>query len=255
MIRLHIDKATTFLPLSLAKGTLQQRLQKAKELNLKFYDDLQYEYVKREVKPSAFKRVLKETAGSKIRIDLFDMTSAEFSKAAMAIRILANEKIKGFSFYLPFNPVTGKIPQKAQFTFLTETQKFFNAILNPKFLTRKIAVINKHPDPSKKALAFYSQKLEGSAVLKKEDLQEFLLDKKADEKINILQILRYALIEEKALQQAAYDIDKHIEKKEHLKFVNKNYDLTPCRYDEKLALLNETLAKTIKEARAKNARK
>ena len=93
--------------------------------------------------------------------------------------------------------------------------------------------------------------MEGLNVLKKEDLHKFLQDKKNDEKINILQYLRYSLFNEKTVKQAAHDIDKHIEKAEHLKFANKNYDLAPCSYDEKLALLNETLTKTLKEARIK----
>ena len=251
MIRLRIDRATTFLPLSLAKGTLQQRLQRAKVLNLKFYDDLQDEFVKREVKPSAFRRVLKETADNKISVNVFDMNTVKLPKVAMALNIRANQKVKGFSFYLPFSFVNGKIPKKAQFSFLPETQKFFNSILNPKFLTRKLAVVNHNPEQMQEVLEFYTKNIEGSGVLKKEALHKFLKDKKNDEKINLLQLLRYTLIDEKAVQQAAYSMDRHIEKAENLKFANKSYDLTPYQYDEKLALLYETLAKTIKDARAK----
>lgn len=251
MIRLRIDKAATFLPISLSKGTLGQRLQKAKELNLQFYDNLQDEFVKREIKPSAFKRVLQETSGAKIGLDILEADTAKGSQSTMNARIMSNAKIKGFAFYLPINFFTGKIPKNAQFSFLPETQKFFNLILNPKFLTREVALNNKNPYQLKEAHEFYSKNMEGLNVLKKEDLHKFLQNKKNEEKINLLQYLRYSLFNEKTVKQAAHDIDKHIEKAEHLKFANKNYDLAPCSYDEKLAMLNETLTKTLKEARIK----
>ena len=49
MMNIKIDGKKMFMPLKKAKGTTEQRLQRARELNLQFYDNLQKEFVDRKL--------------------------------------------------------------------------------------------------------------------------------------------------------------------------------------------------------------
>ena len=248
MIKISIDKSKTFLPLNIAKGTTEQRLQKARLLNLKFYDNLQYEIIKREIKPAAFKRTLKSTAGAKIGIDIFNAGCENASN--LTFRINKDRKIKGFSFFLPLEYWTGNIRQSLQTVFLRETQKFFNEICNPKFAARKLTIYNKFRNLSE-VDAFYAQNINGKNELKNDILKDFLSKRSDREKIDILQYLRYTLQCEQNIKKAEYQVDRHIEKAENLKFINKNYDLTDYKYDKKFELLEKELKDIIKSVRQK----
>ncbi len=248
MMKLSINKSKAFLPLSMSKGTTEQRLQKARLLNLRFYDNLLDKFDNREVKPSVFKRVLKETSGTKPGVEIFD--SKDSRKAFLTPILGSVRKIRGYALYLPLTIWDGNIRQSSTRLFLKETQRFFNEMCKPKFLTRNIAMFNKHYNV-REAQEFYSKNIEGKQVLTAEKLDEFLKDKKADEKINTLQFLRYTLQGDKNVSQAQYGIDKHIEKAEHLQFPNKSYDLSEYQYDEKLNLLNQRLKEVIQIQRKK----
>ena len=246
MMKLSINKSKTFLPLSMSKGTTEQRLQKARLLNLRFYDNLKDEFVDREVKPSVFKRVLKDTAGAKLGVEMF--ASQNPNTTSVTPLLGAKSKIRGYAFYIPQMYWTGNIRQSHELSFLKDTQRFFNDICNPKFLARKIALINKSKD-TQAVQEFYSQNVAEKQVLKEENLDKLLKDKNSSEKIDILQYLRYTLLGDKNTHQAEYKIDKHIEKAENLRFPNKNYDLSDYNYDEKMMILNQKLAKVIQDAR------
>ena len=247
-MKFNINKSKVFLPLAISKGTTEQRLQKARLLNLRFYDNLQDEFVNREIKQSVFKRILKETSGLKPGVEIFESDNPKM--ASMTPLIGAGRKVRGYAFYLPLTYWYGNIQQSSAQLFLKTTQKFFNEIFNPKFLTRRLSMFNRGYN-AERAESFYSEHIAGKQVLRAENLDKFLSGKNADEKINTLQFLRYSLLDEKNIHQAEHGIDKHIEKAEHLKFQNKNYDLSEYHYDEKLALLNEKLGKVIQDERQK----
>ena len=248
MMKLSINKSKVFLPLTISKGTTEQRLQKARLLNLRFYDNLQDEFVNREIKQSVFKRILKETSGFKPGVEIFESDNPK--KANMAPLIGAGRKVRGYSFFLPVTYWYSTIHKSTAKLFLEATQKFFNGTFNPKFLTRKITMFNKNYN-LKEVQKFYMDNIAEKQTLNEENLDMYLHGKKAEEKINTLQFFRYSLLDEKNIHQAEHGIDKHIEKAEHLKFQNKNYDLSEYHYDEKLALLNEKLGKVIQGERQK----
>ena len=50
------------------------------------------------------------------------------------------------------------------------------------------------------------------------------------------------------IKKAEYQVDRHIEKAENLKFINKNYDLTDYKYDKKFELLEKELKDILKLA-------
>ena len=248
-LRLRIDRQKTFLPLTISKGTTEQRLQKARLVNLKFFDSLQDKFVGREVKPYTFKRTLAAATSKKIRVELFKSEKPKETRLTPFVPSL--NKIKGFALYLPHTYVNESIHKSSQKLFLNETQNFFDKIFNPKFLTREITLFNKKINV-KEAAKFYDENIFGKQQLQPEMLDEYLSKKTRREQINILQYFRYTLLGEKNIHQAEAQIDRHIEKADNLQFPNKNYDLSKYYYDEKLDLLNKKLLELIQEERQKH---
>lgn len=246
MTNFTINKIRTSLPLSVLKGTQQERLQKAVSLNLQFYKNLHDKFVEREVKTSKFKTALKETAGGKIGVEVLNAEDSFHSRLSLLLG--AKKKIRGYVLYLPHNIWGECIRQSLAQNFLKITQSFFNEICNPKFLARNIH-INNHIQDSKEVWDFYSQNIAGKNVLTKESLDNFLQNKKADDKINILQFFRYNLLSERNVKQAEPQIDAQIEKLDNITYVNKKYDSKDFGFEEKLALLCENLKKVLQAER------
>ncbi len=249
MSKIKIIREKTSLPLSISRGTLQERLQKAREYNLRFFDNLQDKFEKREMKPSVFKRTLQETAGTKTGIEIFSSDNCEINN----ITPLLTQKniVRGFCFFMPLSFFYNKIRKSDTGKFMKQTQEFFNEIFNPKFLARKVSISNKMHDLDGTQI-FYLKNLEGKRVLKEPNLEAFLHNKTYEEQINLLQYLRYKIIGEQNIRRVEYDVDKRIEKAENLRFVNKNYDFSDCKYNEKLAVINRKLAQIIQKARQIN---
>ena len=82
-------------------------------------------------------------------------------------------------------------------------------------------------------------------------MENFLQNRKADDKINILQFFRYNLFSERNTKQAEPQIDKQFEKLDNITYVNKKYDLQDFSFDEKIALLCEQLKSVIQAERQK----
>lgn len=249
MIRIKIDKKTTFLPLAKSKGTTPQRLEKAREANVQFLKSLKYEFVDREIKPAVFKRNLKQfvdRVGIKIE-------AVETPQDAFVFNQLRPKKInKGYLLGLP-QDYWGKKIQQAHLTICAkQTQKLFNNIFNPKFSTREINMFNKNQD-TKGAKKFFDKNITGTNVLKAKSLDKFLEKKPADEQINTLQALRYNVLAEQNSKIAEEQTDRQIGKMENMRFSGKSYDLSEQKYDKKMQILNNKLAQVIKSERQKHA--
>ena len=204
-------------------------------------------FIDREVKPTVFKRTLKETASKKLAVEIFKPLDAQ--KVSLTPLLETNtKKIGGFVFYLSVTPLSGNIRQSLTPKFLSVTQTFFNMICNPKFLARTVAMLNKGQNVQK-AEEFYLKNIAEKQVLEESILDKFLEGKQASEQINTLQLLRYKLISDNNVHRAKYQIDKHIEKAENASFPNKNYDLTDYHYEEKISLLNNKLLKILQNER------
>lgn len=248
MNKININKAKTYLPLSTTKGTTKQRLQKARLFNVRFYENLQDSFVKREIKPSTFKKNLQETCGTKINIKMFQ---AQNEKAASLTHLLhQNGTAYGYALDIPYT-YNGSIHQRMTPIFLKETQKFFNEVFNPKFFARRAAIYNKKLLNMSGVEEFYRKNIAGTAGLDKKMLDDFLCDKPPYTQVNLLQMFRYDLLAEQNVHAAQSQIDRSIERTENLKYINKNYDLSAYKYDDKLALLNEKLKAALQKTREK----
>ena len=244
---IKINKPKTFLPLSIAKGTTEERFAKATQSNLKFYKDLSYDFKDREVGLPTFKRSLREATGNRINIQTF-ANEEDLTTSVSSSYWGKTNKYSGYTLKLPVRLWTDKVQQRTAPLFLNETQNFFSYIFNPKFLTRKISMFNKEHDVAG-ANKFFKSNLSGTQKLDEKALDTLLIDKNYAERINILQALRYDLMLEKSTKSAQFAIDKQIEKVEHVKMLGKNYDLSQFNYDEKLQILNDKLASVLQKAR------
>ena len=111
-------------------------------MNLRFFDNLQDSFKGREVKPGTFKKVLRETVGYPIRIDIVESLNP---KSGEMHHVLLGDKgiARGYSIALPLTYYYKNIHQNTSLIFLRETQKFFEEILNPKFFKRFITMLGK----------------------------------------------------------------------------------------------------------------
>ena len=246
MIRLKIDKVKNFIPSSIAKGSTSARMQKARAINLAFYDELQYSMKNNEINPKTFAQKLKSLIGGKIGIRVIETTDKNDSFTSCCF----NEKAEsiGYVISLPFNYYTKKINHNYAKTFLNKTQELLNLAINPKILKRYVAIMNKGYD-IKGLEKFYNENLANESVLSPNALNGFLKEKSNAEKIDLLQFMRYKLLSEQNTSESTFYIDKKIEKYNGFKYIRSEdyYDMSKYHYDEKLNQLNKRLFETIQE--------
>ena len=237
MLKITLNHAKTHLPLKKAAGSYEQRLQKAVELNEKFYSALKKQFPSGDVPPRTFGKILKETTNSPIKIDIIDSNNiVKGGKAGLSIS--ENMEANGYLVFLPFSRFSGKISMANYRTFLKTSQQFFDQILNPKYLKRQIAVLSGGSN-FQELSEFYIKNIEGNTVLTKKALNQYLKGKSAKEKINLLQNFRYIL----KIQEHESKMDILAEKGS--KKLQENH------VPEKIKIIEETLAKTISQERAK----
>lgn len=102
--------------------------------------------------------------------------------------------------------------------------------------------------------AFMTKHIISTNSLSPEALDKFLGKKPLEKQINLLQNMRYTILSNKNLQQGQYELDRQIEKSEHM-LISKKYNFEDFQYDDKLQVLNVKLAQVLKDARAKHAEK
>lgn len=247
---MKIDNKFTYLPLSMTKGTTQQRFQKAAALNLKFFNRLKYDFENREINSTTFKNTLWNTLGKKLTINVIG------SKEAKDITLMHNlnekGKCKGYTLIFPKDPQSNKnsIKQSLAPKFLRETQKFFNDLLNPKHFARYINILNKN-QPIMDAAIFYKTNIANGQKLTQKSLNDFLRGRTTSEKINFLQLLRYNTQSELALEKASPHIDREVAKFEHIKFTPTKPETTQSHTAENIEVLNERLKTVLDCARKK----
>lgn len=249
---MKIDTFTTVLPQSMIKGTTPEKLQKARACNIEFYKQLLPEFKNREVKATAFTRVLRHVIGKRrIALELEKIMGED--KPFVSHQLTKGKLLKGYLIGLHQDLVLNTIKQKSERTFLQQTQKLFNDLYNPKFFARAISVINKKQN-TKAYNAFLAKHIISTKPLTPENLDKFLGKKPLDKQINLLQNMRYTILSNQNLQQGQYELDRQIEKSEHM-VINKKYKFEEYQYDDKLQVLNAKLAQVLKDARAKHAEK
>ena len=246
----RINNYKTFVPLNMAKGTVEQRMQKARLLNLRFFDNLQDVIRKKEITPAAFSRTLKNTVGVPIKIDIAQ--AQEYLPTALMYNYNQNGIASGYTLSLPHTFYTEKIHQNSALKFLNVTQDFFNEIFNPKIFTRFNTLLNGKYN-LKSIIEFYKDNISSKNKLSKQVLDKMLDGKKIEEKINILQFFRYKLLSEKNTAEAAHNIEKRVERHNNLSYERPaNYfDTSRYQFDEKFKILNEKLLEVLTLGRKK----
>lgn len=235
MIKFKINYQKSHLPQSIIKGTTEQRLQTARLMNLKFFDELQDSFNNREVKPAAFKRTLKSTIGYKpIKINVFNSCSL---KNAQATHVLNPKGIaEGYDLEIPHKYYNNTVPLSSARIFLQETQNLFEELFNPKFFKRFISLQNKGYN-LKELTNFYQTNIHKTQKLNSKTLDKFLQEKPVTEQIDTLQFFRYQLQKEQNRCNGLKGIEKRIEKHTGLQQIHTTIFLN---------LKNTTLTKNLK---------
>lgn len=102
---------------------------------------------------------------------------------------------------------------------------------------------------------FYEKNIAGNNTLTEKRLDNLLKVTPAKIKIDTLQLYRYKSLSENNIREAIPMIKKIIAKLDNIMFVNKGNDLSPYKFEEKMALLNKKLAEVLSAERAKIAMK
>lgn len=252
MLKFRIDYNKTHLPMSMVKGTTEQRLHLARLMNLRFFDNLQDSFKGYEVKPGTFKKVLRETVGYPIRIDIAESLNP---KSGEMHHVLLGDKgiVRGYSIALPLTYYYKNIHQSTSLIFLQETQKFFEEILNPKFFKRFLTMLGKGYN-MKEITDFYQANIHNTQKLTAKSLDKFLQNKSTAQKIDILQFFRYQLLKEQNSCAGIKGIEERIAKYQNLKYNHSGdfYSFKEHDFEEKFALLESRLKHIIQTERTKN---
>lgn len=249
MIRLKLNHAKTVLPRSISNGTLAERMQKARVMNLIFYDSLQDSIKNNEITPFAFIRTLKKTLGAKVNLDVID---ADKGQKDSKLFYSMNEKgmVNGFDLKFPFMSCENKIHKNSASVFLSGTQMILNEMFNPKIVKRFINLYS-NGNNIDQICKFYDENLKKEAVINEESLDKLLKEKNVSSKIDTLQFLRYKLQSEQNTMKSRFLIDNHIQRHNKFKYERpaRFYDLDKYHYEDKLACLNSKLLSIIESER------
>lgn len=251
MLKFRIDYPKTYVPLSMAKGSTEQRLHLARLMNLRFFDNLQDSFKGREVKPGTFKKVLRETIGYPIKVDIAESSNPRAGKMHHVL-LGAKAVSRGYTIALPLTDYYKNIHQSSSLIFLQETQKFFEEILNPKFFKRFITMLGKGYN-MKEITEFYQANIQNTQKLTAKSLDKFLQNKPTAQKIDILQFFRYQLMKEQNNCAGIKGIEGRIAKYQGLKYNHTEgfYSFKEHDFDEKFALIESRLKHIIQSERTK----
>ncbi len=250
MIKLTINTSKSQFPIEIAKGTPQERIQKAIKYTDTFFNNIKDSFHNGDVNPKTFESLLKQTAGNKISIKI---TQNNINNGGILCRnYKENGEQIGYAMLLPFNTFSKGISKMTTKTFMHEVFHFFDHILNPKYNKRIHNLINKGYDTYSIG-GFYDKKIYTKDNLSIKTLKKFLKNRPAEEQIDILQFFRYSL----KLEQNAY---RHTAKYQHMiedYYKNSiNYHETPYRYGKyklniKIKLIEKELAQILNNERVK----
>lgn len=254
MIKLTVNHAKSHLPLRKAKGSPQDRLQKAIQMNEQFFENIKDCFQEGDVHPKTYAKILKMAAGAPIKIEIAKSNNRNLTQGGRTC-INFNELGQqiGYMIFLPFNAWSNKISKMSTLTFMHENLHFFERILNPKYTARDIAIINKGYD-ARSIKEFYDNNLYIRKELKKKDLNSFLKGKSLDEAIDSLQELRYNLKMELNAHKYTKSDQRKIENHycNTISYREKLVNYSDYQFPQKIKMLEEKLASVLQKARAKN---
>ena len=252
MIKININKTTSFLPLKKidkAERTAARRLNLAQRMNDQFCDSVLSNMDDGKITLPAFVRLLKKATGAKIDIK---GTRLDAGQGIVTHKADAANQMSGYVLGIPFAYGQKFINMSTLKRALKYTQEIFTEITNPKIHGRMVSMFNKGFDTTK-VVIFLNEKVKIKGKLLKKDLQAFLKPMSMEEKIDNLQALRYGIMH----AQNCDEFSKHYMKKMNGdsrfqgKFGEDSINDTRFQYPEKLEMVNQELAKTLQKARAK----
>lgn len=239
-INLSINPKATQMPLSVSKGTEAQRFQKAAELSEKFIEKLKKEYIFGDkVSRTEFSNLLKQTVDSPISISVEQ--ADKYYPFEIGYNISKDAVVTGFN--LPLVTEKNKISKNSSISFIKRVQAIFSRLYNPKVTRREIAVFNV---PNGNKILMLEKKMLSKQDITEKEIREAIKGLKPQQKIDVLQLLRYRLKIADNIQKTglyATSIDKSI------KIEKAPYE--HWKYDAKSELLNERLLKLIRKERLK----
>lgn len=255
---IKVNKKTTFLPikrLDPTKRTTTGRLELAREMNDKLLDSVMKNMNERkEVPILKFFDLIQKITGKRIKIS-GSGTKYDSKGTLFHLNLGFSGKQSGYQFDFPMQLWDrGLSMPKLRQTFKL-SQELFTEIINPKFYTRDLAIRKKTLPVN--SWNFLNRKLDTRNKLTKEELQEFLKSQSLEKRINTLQFFRYELLK----SQNTDTFDKYLMKKLNKdprfdgKFSKSSISDNRHHYQNKIAMLNEELGKTLQQARAENKTK
>lgn len=250
MIKLTINTAKCHYPLKKAKGSSQDRLNKTLELNNSFFENIKYHFAYGDVSPNIFEQVLKKTAGTK-KIPINVIPQPGHACGNLTVNLNSKGNLSGYILTVPAN-INSKISRFSTGEFMRQTFKFFESILNPKYLRRNINLINKEYDYVGAKKLFNSHILTAKPLYP-QDLDKLLKDKSPAEQIDLLQGLRYTTIQKlnlfKHTKNYQKKMDAHFRTK-HAYNTEKPINYAPYKLPEKIKIIGDKLLETIQSERA-----
>lgn len=239
------------------RGSAQNRLEFAKELNAKFYEKLKSKIKYDSVSVGDYANVLEEVLPENILAEIHIKEKTLFDQYAGKLIIEGDEKngVTSYILVLPYKKFIPKMNETEGDTkrilvddfciAMHENFHLFSSISNPKFVIRQLF---KSKNESYVYKNYMYTNLHNSFNFLdkfrwKNGLKSFLKTLSIEDRINFLQNCRYRLTEE----NLAY--------KEGAKYGKNKFDIQYFYFEEKIKILEKQLYRSIQKARKENLEK
>lgn len=252
MIKFTINSKTTHLPLKTVKGNIKRRSQKVDQMNKKFFEDVKGIFTYGDASSNVCSQIIQKNIPSNIHLQINRDEGSIGSK--LALNINKKNTFEGYILSIPTTPRENKIKLIYFGKIMTSMHELLERIVNPKYNTRGIKFINnilrKYPTINKDLNFIYSSK-----TLTEADLNKYLTKLEPNEQIDMLQLMRYNLKIRLNSIKAGNKYQKELEKLHKHKGMAKSTPVDTNRLQllEKIQIIEDKLAKTIKEERSKIA--
>lgn len=253
MIKFTINSKATHLPLKTVKGNIKKRSQKVDQMNKKLFEDIKGAFTYGDASSNICTQIIRKNIPSNIQLQI--SRDAESINSKLALNLNKKNKLEGYVLSIPTTPRENKIKLIYFGKIMTSMHELLERIVNPKYNTRGLKFINgilqKHPTINKDLNFIYSSK-----SLAEADLNKYLTKLEPNEQIDMLQLMRYNLKIKLNSIKVGNKYQKELEKLHKHKGMAKATPVDEKRLQltEKIQIIEDKLAKTIKEERAKIAK-
>lgn len=250
MLKLTINKKATHLPLKTIKGNIKKRSIKVDQMNKKLFEDIKGAFTYGDASSNICTQIIRKNIPNNIHLKINREEGTTGSK--IALNINQKKAIYGYTLYIPTTPRENKIKLIYFGKIMTSMHELLERIVNPKYNTRGLKFINsilqKHPTINTDLNFIYSSK-----PLTEADLNKHLAKLEPNEQIDMLQLMRYNLKIRLNSLKTGNKYQKELEKLHKHKGMTKStpVDTKKLQLTEKIQIIEDKLAKTIKEERSK----